>query len=285
MKPFYSIVYVPIRPEAKELLSVGLFMRGDKEVYFEYSKHKLNVLKELLPKQAYNLLKLTLNSIVNTVENALGEFNASQLGLLPATDIENSILQEPYINYLSRYSKNLVAFSAPQYIDIAINREVYQLFFKKLVDEFHFDHKHEEKSRDIVLYTRSVLKPRIEKRVNWDFKITKSHIPNLILPNVHVDFVGKNDIYVTGEAVNFEKREYDLEYSIARQIALIDAMRSENGGSQCFILGKEPNKTIFKNQHKLWRNVYDSKEIEFVDTDEHERVANYMELHDVKPIV
>ena len=176
MKPFYSIIYVPVRPEAKELLSVGLLMRNEKEVYFEYSRHKLDVLKELLPKQAYNLLKLSLNSLTRSVDKALDDFLSGQSGLLPGEMIETSTLQEPYFNYLSKYSKNLIAFTKPQKIELEFNYNTYQLMFKRLIDETHFIQKREEKIRDIVLETRAALKPKISDRVNCKISLHRTDV-------------------------------------------------------------------------------------------------------------
>ncbi|WP_276980142.1 hypothetical protein, partial [Flavobacterium filum] len=63
MKPFYSILYCPIRPIVEERLSIALIVRTEDKVYFRFSHDKLKVIKELLPAPAYNLLRTSLNNI------------------------------------------------------------------------------------------------------------------------------------------------------------------------------------------------------------------------------
>lgn len=284
MNSFYSILSVPIRPEAKELLSVGLLMRDEKQVFFHYSSHKLGVLKELLSKDAYGLVKLSIQSIKRSIFEDEEYINKIDKTLFPHQGIVANIVSESAVNYMSRYNKNLIAFSEPNFFRVKLTQELFNNLFKKLVDENEFISKSSNEEFDIVLRTREQLFPKIKSRVNTDFNITNKLFKTLVLPSIKVDFIGKNGEYVTGQTINFTKKENFLEFDVSKQFTLIDAIRAENGGSKCFILGKEPDKKEFPIQHQLWKNVFDHKVLSFVDADEFEEVAQYVENKDVKPL-
>ncbi len=92
----YSIIYAVIRPEIAERISVGLiFVDGDK-VDVRYSEQKLDALHSLIPQKEY-------------------EFISEVVRAMPTSGRITSVQD---INYLSRYSNNLIAVSPLQSIDI-----------------------------------------------------------------------------------------------------------------------------------------------------------------------
>lgn len=93
----YSIIYGVIRPEISEQLSIGIIYVDNGNVSVRYSKKKLDVLQGLFSEQEYKFLRKTLKS--------LGKNAAIQ--------------SADAINYLTRYSNNLIALSQLQTIDIA----------------------------------------------------------------------------------------------------------------------------------------------------------------------
>ena len=93
----YSIIYAVIRPEISERVSLGLiFVDGDK-VEVRYSQQKLDAIRGLFPPKEYEFLSQVVSS-------------------MPTDGSINSV---EAINYLSRYSNNLIAVSPLQSIDIA----------------------------------------------------------------------------------------------------------------------------------------------------------------------
>lgn len=91
----YSIIYGVIRPEISERLSVGLVIVNGDTVKVRYSKKKLEVFKLLLSSAEYEFMSKVLHSL-------------SQNGRITSENI----------NYLSRYSNNLIALSPLQVIDL-----------------------------------------------------------------------------------------------------------------------------------------------------------------------
>ena len=285
MNTFFSIIYVPIKQEAKERLSVGLFLRNEERVFFEYSKFKLSIVKDLISNSAFDLVYLGLRNIKRAVIEENEELYKVGNSILDFDISLNQSLKESYFGYLSRYSNNLLGFTNPENISTDANQKNYQILFSKLVDERYYNKEVLIENIDIVRLAKSTLKPLIKDRVNWDFDITRKHVPKLILPSVRMDFIGKNGIIVAGQALDFEKKNYFLENDISKHIVLLDAMKQSNGSSTSFVLGKEPAKKSHPKNHKIWKNLFEESRIEFVDTDEYERINEYMVEHDVKPLV
>jgi hypothetical protein len=109
----YSIIYVVIRPEIAERISVGLiFVDGDK-VDIRYSQKKIDALRNLIPQKEY-------------------EFVSRVVCSMPVNGSVNSV---EAINYLTRYSNNLIAVSQLQNIDITSSEQNKTLLFKNYISQ------------------------------------------------------------------------------------------------------------------------------------------------------
>lgn len=97
----YSIIYGVIRPEISEQLSLGLIIVDNDEVKVRYSDKKLQLLQSLYTESEYEFVSKVLKSL--TTNN-----------VIQSTDL---------INYLTRYSNNLIAISALQDIDLDSSQE------------------------------------------------------------------------------------------------------------------------------------------------------------------
>ena len=109
----FSIIYAVIRPEISERVSLGLiFVVGDK-VDVRYSQQKLDAVRGLFPPKEYEFLSEVVSSM--------------------ATD--GSINSVKVINYLTRYSNNLIAVSPLQSIDIAATEQSKASLFSSYIYE------------------------------------------------------------------------------------------------------------------------------------------------------
>ena len=107
----YSIIYAVIRPEISERLSVGLIIVDGDDVDVFYSREKLNALKALFSEKEYKFISRVVSSMkkkqtVNSTES---------------------------IDYLTRYSNNLIAVSPLQKIDIAPTKPNKERLYKNYV--------------------------------------------------------------------------------------------------------------------------------------------------------
>lgn len=105
----YSIIYAVIRPEISERLSVGLIIVDGDKIDVRYSRQKLNALQALFSEKEYKFVARVVTSMNQTVNT---------------TDA---------INYLARYSNNLIAVSPLQTIDIEPTKSSKERLFKNYV--------------------------------------------------------------------------------------------------------------------------------------------------------
>lgn len=109
----YSIIYAVIRPEISERVSLGLiFVDGDK-VDVRYSQQKLDAVRGLFPPKEYEFLSQVITS-------------------MPTDGSVNSV---EAINYLTRYSNNLIAVSPLQSIDVVSSEQSKASLFKNYIYE------------------------------------------------------------------------------------------------------------------------------------------------------
>ena len=106
----YSIIYAVLRPDS-EKLSVGLVVIEGEQVDVRYSRQKLNALQNLFSEKEYKFIsrivvQLKKNGKINSVED---------------------------INYLARYSNNLIAFSPLQSIDVPPTKQSKAWLFRNYV--------------------------------------------------------------------------------------------------------------------------------------------------------
>lgn len=92
----YSIIYAVIRPEISEQISVGLIFVDGENVDMRYSNEKLKVLQGLFPKESYNFI----SRVVRSMGKNRSEYTVDM------------------IDYLTRYSNNMISLSPLQSIDI-----------------------------------------------------------------------------------------------------------------------------------------------------------------------
>lgn len=97
----YSIIYAELRPEIAERISIGLIVVDGNKIEVLYSGQKLEALKGLMPAQQQQFVVDVVSAMrdkgtVKTVED---------------------------INYLSRYSNNLITVSPLRTIDVEATKK------------------------------------------------------------------------------------------------------------------------------------------------------------------
>ena len=93
----YSIIYAVIRPEISERLSVGLIIVDGDNVDVLYSREKLKALKLLFSEKECKFISRVVSSMKK----------------------DQTVNSTEAINYLTRYSNNLIAVSPLHQIDVA----------------------------------------------------------------------------------------------------------------------------------------------------------------------
>lgn len=109
----YSIIYAVIRPEITERVSLWLiFVDGDR-VDIRYSQQKQDAVRNLFSPKKYEFLSKVVSSM----------------------PMDNNINSIEAINYLTRYSNNLIAVSPLQEINIAPTEQSKISLFKNYIHE------------------------------------------------------------------------------------------------------------------------------------------------------
>lgn len=277
MNTFYSVIFASINSIISERLSIGLVMVSDNRVWFHYSTKKLSLMKQFFSDEAFQILKTSLKNIENTANSVSLDQTPRENLLFSFTSKNQHTFSVEYLRYLSRYSNSTITFNEPVKIDI----EASDVLFDHLYKEFVFIETEELTKISSIETVKTQLYPAIKKHVNWNRRIETGAIPGLIFP-VELDFIGKNEKPVIGKITDFNQPNYHLDASLSNLFVLMKTLESNDQSGNYFVIGNEPDKQ-HSNQHKTWLEVRNSKFLQFVTHDETQRVAEYMETHDVKP--
>lgn len=277
MKSFYTILYAILNPVIQEQISIGLMLIGNEKVRFNYSGEKLRHIKKFYPVPAYQLLKDSLRNIQNTVDQTDKKENDTLN--LKVEGLKDRIFTQEYIDYLSRYNKNLLSFSKPKQIDIEASEYHFNQLFEKFIFKLSKETTNQEARISDVLKLQ--LYPKIEKRVNLDQELSKKEIDTLWMP-VTVNFIGQNDHAVIGKAIDFQKRNYTIEAELGHLAALIKAFDDKKRYAKYYIVGDEPDRKLEK-QHILWKDIAETKYMDLVPSNDIDRIAEYIEENKVQP--
>lgn len=274
MQAHFSILSASIRPEIQEQVAIGLLLVGSDNVNFRFSKNKIAVVKELLSQQAVKYLKDTLKQISFSVS----EENEKFKGLYAGISTLNKSFSLGYLEYLSRYSNNLLIFSKPKTIELEPSEELFEILFKKYVDEFAFVETVSE-PRSFDNY-RTAFFNRVKSHFNIEQEVTPEIVKGLIMP-VKVDLIGKNEIPVYAQTIDLERQNYHIQNDLAVIFMLHKAWVNAKG----FHISSEPDKKLFPQQHDTWKSIREWNDSQYVDLAEVEKIEEYANQHGVVPLV
>lgn len=131
MKTFFSLVSIQTNSFSLEKVVVGVLAITEKKVFFEYSKSKIQLLDKLAPHHngisqfALKTLQQIKSKVVET--NHLKE----QQKLLASYDVFTA----DYINYLSKYSNNILSFAKPEALPINFTQKEFGQYYFNFVGE------------------------------------------------------------------------------------------------------------------------------------------------------
>lgn len=271
MNTYYSIISAHIRPEIGEKISLGLLVVSSSNVFLSISKTKLSISKELLPKYMYNGVKNEIEGIQRTYKKFVKDNSLFK-------DEKPKLLTESYINYLSNYKNNIVSFSTPQKMSIEINNEIFNKLYMQFIDDELFAIDINEDTKSIEKFRRDFV-PQLSHYYNVNFTVDNTILKDAIIP-LKFDLVGKNDVEVFVKSIDLERRKYNVEHDVNAFYPIKDLSPE----SKKFIISAEPQKR-YASQHQIWKNLRNSKWLEYVDVSEAEKLQEYAKTHDVEPLV
>lgn len=278
MDTFFSIVYVTLNASLNERISAGLIMSNGEETKFKFSYSKLNIIKQLVPSQNHYFLK----SYFKNIDKEISSFKDSKDPLALQIEKSNNWINEGYFNYLSRYSNNIIEFSKPIKIDIKVDDASFKAIYNKYVFESDLEIINSTLKEDINNIVKNNLYSKIKTKVNIDAEVKPSDFNELISP-VNVNFIGKNGKIVSGQTIDFKKRYVDLERDLTKYISFTKAVDYQFGAGHYFLVGNEPSKNIGGKNHAIWKHIFESSLVDYVDINETQKIVDYIESEDVAP--
>lgn len=282
MQTYYTVLYIPVNTSLEERLSIGLIMSDGENHYFKYSQSKLQVIKALVSTKMHSMLKTYFKNLDNETNQRINLNN--EIFNKSFNNEKGKWINISYLTYLSKYSNNLIQYSEPKPIGIELNKENFNKLFEKFI---YINEEVMPIVNNVTIYDKVKLNlyPKIESRVNIDATLTVKEIPNLFVP-LEVNFIGMNDVPVAGQTFDFEKRHYNLENDITRFISLAKALELEGKrDGKYFILGKEPQVSHNDKNFLIWKQINETKFLDFVDIDEVDKIENYLVKHNVTPFI
>lgn len=273
----YSILSILIRPEIQEKITVGFLLMDDNNVFFNYSKNKLSVAKNLLSANAYKSLKDALHNINASAENK----NLNEQSNTITTRKSNTFTKS-YIEYLSRYNNNILSFSTPKEIELDASIDIFSKLYRKFIDNSTIIER--KPFTSCIQRFKQEKRSILSKHFNIDKKVTNKEIPNLIVP-VTVTFIGQNEVPTFVQSLDFEKRTDFLSNDISEILYLQRAFKDENKESVAMSIINEPDKIKFPQQHEIWRQLRNTSGIIHYDISEAEAVIEYAIQHNVQPFL
>lgn len=276
MASYLSVISAVIRPEIKEKVSIGLLLIGDEKLYLGFSKNKLEVVRQLLPEEAFKAIRFNVKNFQQLAADNEGSRTLFSSHFTVIENLKDTVFSQSYIGYLSNYMNNLLSVSEPNTIAITPTKVVFDQLFKKLVDEqgVYLPKKAVEPSFGRV--RESII---LRERFNYDFEVTQNLFPDLIVP-VRIDFVGENERPTFVKLIDLERRK---DY-IANDVSRFNFVRDAVPQSKRFIVSSEPMKDVFPLQHQIWKNLKNTSLFDYIDTTEIERLEEYAETHNVNKI-
>lgn len=281
MNTSYSILSISSSAHLGERINIGLICLDEKQVFFHFSKVKLNAVGALFSNSAKELALAALKGIAQDAR----EFKTSKdRDLFEQNQQLSAPFSVAYLTYLSRYNNNLIQFSAPENIQVELSEEIFQKLFKKFIFSQEVFDVQPQISADntLSLEYRSFLK-EASPFVNTNFRVTSTLIPELIAPQ-QVDMIGKNGAYNIAHKIDFNATEKTLKGHLDAFMHLVWVTNEKSDTeSKRFIIGNEPDSE--SSNHDLWENVRQSRLVEYVHFDEKEQILEHFKKTGVKPLV
>lgn len=279
MKTFYTILSFNIKPEINERLSIALIMICGEKVFFRYSPYKLSIIQKLTNKETLKATQTYLKLIEEAVYSKKAFYSKADLLEIKAESKYDRLFSEQYIEYLSRYNNNLVSFTSPNFIELEGTDHLFDLLYYKFIGDFDNEKEQEQEQVKYIELLKKEFYPRVKPYFNIEKEITSTQFASLIT-SVKVDLMGKNEITVFGQSIDFEKKNNSIEYTVGN---LLQIKRAFPDAKQ-FVIGFEPNKNLEVN-HRIWENIRQISDFDYVDISEVERITEYAIEHGVTPLI
>jgi len=278
----HTIVFITPNPAIQEKIAIGLLLFNKNEVYYKFSAIKLQLVKNILGKDAFKLVQDGLKNLSVKVSDQNNNYHlANGFRLFKKQDMSIDFTAE-YINYLSMYKNNIISYSTPASIDVDPSEEILIKLFNKFIGEIETDKSVATRMQRPIDKLKQIYPEQLSRHFIEDKTISYNEVKGLLVP-VKVDLVGKNEKDVFVQSIFMEAKPDLIIQEISTFYLLKDTYKKNDIPMQDFVLASEPPQEQ-KRQHELWKHLYESKEFNYIDVSEAEKIMEYAVEHNVKPL-
>ncbi len=267
---YFSTLKVPVSFDAGEFIAVGMLLVDSDGLHLRLSHRKIKILKDLINSEQYELLRTRLRSLETAAELASEELGGHYI------PDEFSI---SHLNYLSRYSNNILLFSEPTTIKLK-DSQLADILYSKYVDPFIEPVK--RKQKPIKQRVRSRFSKHSVARLSWDFEVSQQMLPSMPVVSYKSHFAGIGEGIIIGDSFDFELQYHLFSYHLSA-LELIARTASPKNLMRTFVVGKEPDPKLEKN-HQQWNLTRKSKYLEYIDLKELGRLEEFLEEQGIEPV-
>lgn len=275
MYAYYSLLYAQLNVATHERLVVGLVLVSAEEnvVMADYSRRKLNIVRELNGSIASRNLKWALEGILRKSE----EVNTQTENLFSAQKVEGSMFSQKYLKYLSAYSSNLLIVDPPRRIDLPANDGTFDLLYVDSVDAEgrYLSNVNAHQRR----FTELKKRDSVRKHFKPDAIIDESVYAGMNFP-VKVDLAGQNGQLTVAKLVATDR---PVRF-INDDAHAFQSLLTQTPNAKHFLVSSEPNKSLAPQAHHLWENLRDAFGPQYLDLSDFGQLEEYAEKHGVEPL-
>ncbi len=192
MKSYYSIIRFVNNPLSKENLAIGMIVISNGNVFYKFSKDKVNLAQKINRSNA-NLLGYSIDKISNFIDNQLKE----EISLFSR---EVSVNLE-YLNRLSIYNNGFFQFDKPSIINIEFDKEKFSEFFGKYIELNRKLSSKEVVDRSFERTINRVFYKPLQNVIDIEYKVKKEQVPGLFFDYL-LDGIGVNGSIYTVKSLD-----------------------------------------------------------------------------------
>ncbi len=199
MKAFISSVYFQTNSVSSEKLTGGLLLFTKKKSWLAFSETKISVAEKLAGTDIKKLLEHTLTLFQNKVQKANDVIALNEKGLFEI----HEALTDQYIQYLSKYSKGVIQFSAPKPIAVEPSESTFEKLFELYVGEsFPSKEKKIKHTTFHSLIKEKLSIPELSEKADVDYVITPQLIKGILKPAT-ITLITKNGAIEAVQSIDF----------------------------------------------------------------------------------
>jgi hypothetical protein len=266
----YSLLALNVHPNSTQHIYLGLLMMDGFRSKFRFNKTRLDLAKTLLGKESHGLLRHILNVLneeLNPESNGMNEV------------LNGATWNESYLNYLSRYSTNLIQFHKPTAINLELTNDNFDKLFEKYLGK---QEQKETVQHPFEGRIHKFIRQNLSECTNIDVTVDSARLEGMLFP-MKVSSLGMNEAPFACEVIDFTKRHNVVEHRVANLYHLKKVLEGKGYSKNNFFgIGEEPSHDLEIN-HRIWKNVRDSRLLELVPENESERIVSFAVDHNVRP--